>query len=333
MRKLLPLLSGVIVGILYGLVCQAGMRFNNEVVKNLYGVMSFGYVFLMPLAMGVTTVWAAPSEARRNIWYCLFMPWLTTILALLFSLAVGWEGAICFVMAGVIFVPLSTVGGLLAYLAFNVNKNRTLTPVMLSLMVASPPLSAVVEAQMDLPQQMYTVATSIPIAAPTATVWHNIIRVPAIHEPITGTFYKMGFPRPIEATLSHEGIGGVRHAIFDKHLEFIETITDWEDQRKLSFAIKSDPSSIPTTTLDAHVTVGGRYFDVLQGTYEIEPIDATHSILHLSSHFRVSTRFNFYASLWARFLMKDIQESILTVIRERCQSGFEPLQQNGVSFL
>jgi hypothetical protein len=76
-------------------------------------------------------------------------------------------------------------------------------------------------------------------------------------------------------------------------------------------------------TLDQHVTVGGEFFDVLQGAYRIDPIGPTDAgvTLHLESRHRVSTRFNPYARLWTDFLMADIQESILEVVRARAEAS------------
>jgi hypothetical protein len=42
--------------------------------------------------------------------------------------------------------------------------------------------------------------------------------------------------------------------------------------RKLGFTIKADPNLTPLTTLDEHVTVGGAFFDVMSGTYEIRKV-------------------------------------------------------------
>jgi NAD dependent epimerase/dehydratase family enzyme len=40
--------------------------------------------------------------------------------------------------------------------------------------------------------------------------------------------------------------------------------------------------------------------------------------LHLYSHFTLKTDFNFYAGWWAGWIMKDIQNNILQVIKTRC---------------
>ncbi|MBM4255466.1 MAG: hypothetical protein FJ147_06155 [Deltaproteobacteria bacterium] len=132
--------------------------------------------------------------------------------------------------------------------------------------------------------------------------------------------HMIGFPRPVEATLSHPGVGGIRHATFAGGVLFIETITHWEPEKELVFSIKADTASIPPTTLDPHVTIGGEYFDVLEGRYWIEPIKEQRVILHLESTHRVSTRFNFYSSWWTDFIMRDIQNNILKIIRTRCEA-------------
>ena len=189
-----------------------------------------------------------------------------------------------------------------------------------SFLLISPFISGISESYISLPSEIRTVQTQIKISAKPEEIWSQIARIPKITEEQNGFFYFMGFPKPVEATLSHEGVGGVREAIFEKGLMFLETITIWEENRKLRFTIKSQPEFTPLTTLDPHVVVGGDYFDTLSGEYEIEKINEKESILHLQSQFRVSTRFNFYANLWADYLMADIQNNILRVLKTRTEN-------------
>ena len=166
-------------------------------------------------------------------------------------------------------------------------------------------------------------ANAIEIQADAHTIWRHIERVRMIepHEQRVTWTQRMGFPQPLEATLSHEGVGGVRRASFAGDVVFWETVTDWQPDRRLSFTIKADTERIPAKTLDEHVTIGGPYFDVLNGTYEIEVLEPRRAILHLSSQHRLSTHFNFYAARWADFIMSDVQENILQVIKHRCEAA------------
>jgi hypothetical protein len=106
---------------------------------------------------------------------------------------------------------------------------------------------------------------------------------------------------------------------------FIERITEWEENRRLSFAIHADTKNIPPNTFDEHVTIGGRYFDVLSGTYAIEVLGPGQVRLLLSSDQRLSTGFNIYSHLWTEALMADLQNYILRIIKHRCETpGLAP---------
>jgi len=108
-------------------------------------------------------------------------------------------------------------------------------------------------------------------------------------------------------------------AKFEGGVLFVETITDWQAERLLRFSIRPETDSIPATTLDRHVVVGGPYFNVLTGTYRIEPQDGGAVVLHLASELRVSTPFNFYSGPWADAIMRSIQANILEVVRRRAE--------------
>jgi len=89
----------------------------------------------------------------------------------------------------------------------------------------------------------------------------------------------------------------------------------------MTFNIKAYPYEIPSTTMDKHVVIGGQYFDVLNGTYELEQLDKNTFRLHLYSYFKLKTTFNFYASWWAKWIMKDIQYNILQIEKKRSEEN------------
>jgi hypothetical protein len=111
---------------------------------------------------------------------------------------------------------------------------------------------------------------------------------------------------------------------------FVETITEWDEPRRLAFSIRADTKDIPPQTFDEHVTIGGKYFDVLTGTYSIEDLGNGYVILHLSSSQRLSTRFNLYTGLWTGGLMADLQNYILRIVKNRCEGlgNTPPLRPN-----
>lgn len=305
-------------GVAYGVVAQLVVRL--DVLSALYGVMSLGYIFVLPCVLGAITTLNLRGERRLLV--AVGASLLTATLCLGVALAVGWEGSICLVMAAPVYLPLAMLSAIVThYYRKRLRPGAGSRYGAVALLASLPLLSAGAERAISLPHQARRVHNSIDIDASATQVWRQIVRVPPIHEPQQSWFFSLGFPRPVEATLSHERVGGVRHARFERGLLFIETIRVWQPEQALRFGIEVDPSHTPLTTLDAHVTVGGRYFDVLEGGYRIEPLAPGRVRLHLDSHHRISTRFNAYTALWSDALMAAIQENILRVLKQRAERG------------
>lgn len=311
---------GLAAGILYGAIARLAFSYNR--FQEFWSLMTVGFIFFVPFTLGILTVYYGEKERTRSWRYRIFMPWVPCLILMSAAFLIGWEGSICILMALPVFLVMSTLGGVIAAAIFQTKRQRKNDFPLLIFFAAMPFVSASIEHRFRLPQSVRTVETQITINASPRVVWQNIERVREIekNEQKTSMFHWLGFPRPIEATLSREGVGGVRHASFEGGVLFVETITKWEPQQELSFTIKADTESIPPTTLDAHVTVGGDYFDVLEGRYRIEPLTNEQVVLRLSSKHRLSTRFNLYAGWWTDNIMRDIQENILGVIKDRCES-------------
>ncbi|MCC6272961.1 MAG: hypothetical protein IT572_05800, partial [Deltaproteobacteria bacterium] len=258
-------------------------------------------------------------------WFRVFMPWAPVGLLALLSLVFAWEGAICVLMVLPSFLIMASLGGVL-YGIVRDTRGAKLGFAALAALVAFPFLFAPVENRLDTPSDYRHVETSIDIAAAPEAVWPEIVEVRKFRPEEHGFawVHAIGFPRPVEATLSHPGVGGVRRARFEGDVLFVETVDRWEPGKALSFNIAADPDSIPQTTLDEHVTVGGPFFDVLKGAYQIEPLAKGGVRLHLRSDYRLTTPFNFYSSLWTDFVMRDVQNYILRIIRRRAELPAAP---------
>ena len=58
---------------------------------------------------------------------------------------------------------------------------------------------------------------------------------------------------------------------------------------------------------------------MLTGTHWIESAGDGDVILHLASDQRLSTRFNFHSHFWTEYLMADLQNYILKIIKRGCE--------------
>ena len=284
----------------------------------LYSVMSIAFIFLLPVGIGALTIALSDVEKVKKFSYRFFMPWLPILGFFILTLLLNIEGWACWLMILPIFLIASSIGGLIAGYYKLRKKNEK---VYVSLFVLLPFFVSPIEQTIGTIPGQYEAYTFIDIHSSKEKIWSNVTRVKAISKSEDKGWFTnaLGFPRPIKAELNYEGVGAFRKAIFDKGLIFNETVLSYEPQKKMVFSIKANPYEIPSTTMDKHIVVGGQYFDVLNGTYELEKLNNTTYRLHLFSHFKLTTTFNFYASWWAGWIMKDIQRNILQVIKERSE--------------
>jgi hypothetical protein len=322
------MLAGVLASVSYGVVVR--LVFTWDLLKDsglseLLLTASLGFLFGAPLVMGYLTLSGymlqQPKDSNaRNvpILNAIFLPWGPAFISFLIILAFGYEVAICLIMAGPIFLLMSSIGGLMALVFLGKAGGNSYKNVLAGL-IFLPMVGSGVESQLPQPQGFYEVHDQILIDADVNTVWNHIERVtPILPEEQTHSYlHDFGFPRPLEATLSREGVGGVRHASFENNILFVETITEWDKPHQLSFEIVPELSEAKSPVVNDQI-LGGKYFDVLQGTYTLEP-QGEKTLLHLRSQQRVSTFYNAYSSLWTRWIMSELQSYILRVIQQRCE--------------
>jgi len=293
--------------------------FGIETWSDLFGVMTLTFLFLLPTIVGALTVYLSSIENAKKMAYKVFAPWIPIFLFLVITIALAIEGWACWLMILPLFLIASTVGGFIgAYLKLRKRNNK----LNISILVLLPFIISPLESLIETIPGTYKAYTYIDINAPAEEIWDNVTSVKKINEDedkgCLSNF--LGFPRPVKAELDFEGVGAFREAIFTNGLIFNETVTEYIDNKKMVFKIKANTYDIPSTTLDEHILIGGDYFDVLNGTYELEELGNGIHRLHLYSHFKMKTTFNFYAGWWGKWIMKDIQNNILKIEKERSEN-------------
>lgn len=306
-----------VIPVLYALAVIVIIDGNSS--SNILSFMSMSFLLTMPAVMGFFTVYLAPPQKAAKTLFKVFSPWLPIILLLLVTVLFHMEGWACWIMILPLFLIVASIGGVVGAIFNGRKHNRTLS---VSIILLLPFLVSPAEQLISFIPGTYKAYTYTDIHAPAEKIWRNVTRVREIPvEQDKGWLTRaLGFPRPVKAELNYLGVGAYREAIFTNGLVFHETVTDYRDNEKMVFSIKADPYDIPSTTLDKHVVIGGQYFDVLNGTYELEKLGENHYRLHLYSHFKLATNFNFYASWWAKWIMKDIQQNILQVEKFRAEN-------------
>jgi hypothetical protein len=315
-KKLLSGLKILAIPTLYAIVLR--IFFGLETWDDLYSVMSVSFLVCLPTIIGALTIYFSSEENAKRFAYKFFFPWIPVLIFLIFTLAIAWEGWACWLMVLPLFLIAASVGGFMgAYFKLRKKDNK----IYISLLTLFPIFISPIERFIGAIPGTFEAYTYIDINSSKEKIWSNVTRVREIKkEQDKGWLTKsLDFPRPVKAELNFEGVGAYREAKFTNGLVFHETVSEYIDKKKMVFSIKAYPHEIPSTTMDEHVVIGGQYFDVLNGTYELEKLNDKTYRLHLYSHFKLTTTFNFYASWWARWIMKDIQNNILQVVRQRAE--------------
>ncbi len=301
----------------YGVLTHAAFR--SELLYGRLNVMSAGFLFLAPFAIGLI---AAPRTRRRTRFdwrYVLYMPWLACLAVVGAGAVFAHEPLLCIVMALPVVLAMASLGSIGPYFFSRLRMNGGFLQVstVVAAMLA-PYFVAYAESFAPPSDSMRKVHTEIDIKADKSIIWQNITRVAEIQpkEHRFSVFHTLGLPRPREAVLSRDGVGGVRDAMFEQGLNFVETVTHWQDQQELRFTIEVDHSKSLPPLIGA---IEGVYFRVLEGRYAIEPLPHGSVRLHLDSAERLGTRFNWYAGLWTDSIMHHLQEYILRIVKERCE--------------
>lgn len=309
----------IIIPILFALLLR--IVFGASLFDDFLSVMSWTFFITVPAGIGALTVYFSPVKMVRYTAYRIFAPWLPVILVIGLTILIGLEGWACWIMISPLFLIFGSIGGIFAGL-FKLKKSKRQENINVSVIILLPFLIGPIENSITTHPEKFTTNTSIIINSNACKIWQNVTSVKEIKpkEDDSKLIGFLGFPKPVKAELDTLAIGGFRKAIFEKGLVFNETVTKYEDLKLMEFKIKANTYEIPSTTLDEHILIGGEYFDMLDGTYKLQKLGENRYKLILYSHFSMKTTFNSYAGIWGTWIMKDIQNNILNVIKKRSET-------------
>jgi hypothetical protein len=310
-------IAGVVAALEYGLISR--WIFGDRPTSQFLSTISVAFLCLMPAGVGAIAVYLANYSDRLTPWKAFTLPLAPALLLYVALLVFNAEAAICLFMAAPLYLVVAGVGGLIMYSILKSREgNRTVSVSILVVMLALPYLVGPLEQRGAPPDLIRTIETQITVRADKQTVWNNIIRVPRITDQYPSLFQMIGIPRPLQATLTGEGEGAVRHGIFEHDLVFVERISQWQPGEAVAFDIAVDQSKPLPSPLNQ---IGGKYFAILGAAYRIEPLGDGQVTLHLTSTYRLTTPINFYGSFWTDVIMRDFQNYVLAAVKRRAEMG------------
>lgn len=305
------LILGVSLGIVYGLLARLGFG-------QTTALASVSFLFIVPTILGMIPLMFVDANKLKSYQEVIFIPWLTIIAFFMTMFILGIEDFMCLLILAMPFFILATIGTFIYRIVLinkEKNKNKLRSIVLLPLLLAP------IENLIDNPSEIYHITSELIIDVPPELIWSNIVEVKTIQqeEYHSGFFNSIGIPRPISASVSKKDIGGERIGNFEGGLRFIETITTYEENKKVAFDITIDEATVRDKVFDQHV-LNGDYFSFVNATYELQLLENNQVKLSLTSAYQLNSKINFYGKFWGDLILKDFQDRLLNVIEYRCKN-------------
>jgi hypothetical protein len=314
-------LSGALYGFFMRLIFTAAPfswmpGFRTSPFAAASGPMMASFALLVPAIIGaVSYYYTEPNKKTfaRSL-YAGFLPNMFFISGTAILLI---EGSICIAMAFPLFLIMSSVGGALMWVFL---KFKQPNPTSVNSLLLLPLLMVPIESKIGLPTNNQVISESIMVQASPDKVWQLINHVDNIQpeEMQDGLAYRIGVPLPLDAKVVSVNGAKVRKLHWAKNVAFEEPISDWEENRFIKWTYYFTPESFPKDALDEHMVIGGKYFDLIDTSYQLTPVgDSTQ--LDILVHYRISTNFNWYANPLGKLLIDDSAKQILSFYKHRAE--------------
>ncbi len=301
--------------------------------SNITEVISLSLVFVAPFAIGYVTVALSGLQRVENGLSAFFRPWAVTAILLIVTIMLSMEGAICWIIIYPFFSAGAGIGGLAAFYMMRYRKKQAgnaenpdilddfdrHSRLKMSPFLLLPFVLGLIEDDRLQSPAIYEVTREITVAAPVERVWDALTTIDTIRVEDDNSFFRvvLGLPRHLRTELDTLAPGGRRTAYYERGLYFEETIIECDPGRLLRLRIKSEPGSIPPNVLDEHVVIGGKHFKALEDTYRLTPLPGDRCRVQLTGRVEINTPFNWYAKLWANWLMSDAFDTLLQIVQKR----------------
>jgi hypothetical protein len=306
-----PIGAGVLAGLLLRFI------FSGK-AGGAYGAMLASFIYGAPLLVAAVTVWLAERIEPRSWAYYFFAPMLSVSLFVAGTLALYIEGWICAILILPLFAIIGGVVGLIVG-AFCRLTGRP-RPSMLGCFALLPLLGGSFEHYIPNVGRERVQTREMFVAAPPEAVWREIVDVPAIRPAeVDGAWmYRIGVPTPQAVRGEARGGEHLRHVVMNRGIRFDQVATTWQPPNVVVWRYRFTADSFPPGALDDHVRIGGEYFDIHACAFTLTRV-AGGTRLSLSTSYRVSTHFNWYAGWIGDVIVGDFVETSLGLYARRAE--------------
>jgi hypothetical protein len=277
---------------------------------------SLWFLALLPAMLCALICYIGDPDRTRSADFYWLVPVALCAVVCVASVFVLHEGVICLVMLSPVWLGSGWAGAF----AMRSQRGRRGRALESSFLVI-PLVAAMVEAQIPIPHETVTLTRSVLVRAAPEEIWPYAVSSRNIgdHEGRwTVTHNIIGMPRPRDSVVVGTGVWAVRTAYWGDHVDFQERIVAWEPGRKLGWRFNFTNSSVQDYT-DKHISPDGEFLKIDSGDYNLRPVSAGTTELTLTTRYIAKTHVNLYARLWGELMMGDVEENVLTIIKDRAE--------------
>ena len=289
-----------------------------NISKGHTGVSTLWFLFVLPALLSALICYIGDRDQAWSTASYLLIPVVLVALVDAGAALVLREGVICLLMLS----PIWIVGGWAGAFAVRWARQAALQRRQIeSTFIILPLLAGLLEGPIPAPHEQVLLTRSVLVHATPAEIWPYAVSNPSIGADEgrwTITHDLIGVPRPRATVMQGSGVGAVRTAYWGDHVTFEEDITRWSPGRVLGWSFKFSNRSLQDYT-DEHISPDGQFLKIDSGDYTLRPISAGVTQLTLNTRYIAKTHMNLYAKLWGEFLLGDVQDNILTIIKHRAE--------------
>jgi hypothetical protein len=262
-----------------------------------------------------------PDRDRRDAFYWLVPPILVAAVVLGSAFFLH-EGIICLIMLSPIWLISGWIG---AFTLRALYRRPVESGVLRSSFLLLPLMCGAIESQLPFPNDQVILERQIVVRATPDEIWPYALANAHIDDAEgRWTFSQniVGLPRPRATEMRGQGVGAVRVAYWADKISFEERITQWRPGEWLAWSFSFANSSLQEYT-DQHIAPDGQFLKIDAGEYRLEPVTADTTLLTLSTRYIAKTHVNLYAELWGDLLLGDIENNILSIIKQRAEAAHD----------
>lgn len=295
---------GILVANGCGAIIMVLTTFIVKAYTGISGVLILSDFVLLPFIMGFINAFFWRKH-RVTVGPSFGYGFVNLVVGLIYSYFMMGEGYICLIIVAPLIYVFILLGILVAKLMFKWNQTTLNISVVaalgglfiLNVLTATPGESQVTDRVL--------------IHAKPEVVWQNVAAFSPIESKAEYWLFKIGLPSPVQSTVEGNYVGADRKCIFSNGIVFDEKIVEYEENRKLTFAITKQPDD---PEILGHLSLS-------KGQFILEDNGDGTTTLIGTSWYDLKVKPSLYFDLWTQSIVRNVHLQVMEHMKELAEQA------------